>query len=56
LKKNSDWKEKVTNFIQKLKAKNVEVKFVRCDNTGEKNALEDHCMHIEMNVCFEWKF
>ena len=54
LKKKSDLKEQVTNLIQELKTKDIEVKFVRCDDAGENIALEKHCKQIGMNVCFEY--
>jgi hypothetical protein len=54
LRKKSDLKEKLVNFIQELKTKKIDVKFVRCDNAGENKALEDHCNHVSINVSFEY--
>ena len=54
MKKKSDLKEKLVNFIQELKTKKIDVKFVRCDNAGENKALEDHCNHVGINVSFKY--
>ena len=54
MKKKSDLKEKFANFIQELKTKKVNVKFVRYNKAGEIQALEDHCNHIGIHVSFEY--
>jgi hypothetical protein len=54
LKKICDLKEKVASFIQELKAKKIDVKFVRCDNAGENKALEHHSNHVGIHVSFEY--
>jgi hypothetical protein len=54
LRKKSDLKEKLVNFIQELKTKIIDVKFVRYDDAGENKALEDHCNHVGINVSFEY--
>jgi hypothetical protein len=50
LKKKSDLKDKVVNFTQEYKTKDIKVKFVSCD-AGENKALENHCKHKKWNEC-----
>jgi hypothetical protein len=54
LKKKRDLNEKVANFIQALKTKKTDVKFVRFNKAVEIRALEDHCNRIGINVSFEY--
>ena len=55
VKKKSELKDKVVPLIKELKAKNgIEVKFIRCDNAGENNSLEEECKKEGLGVTFEY--
>jgi hypothetical protein len=43
LKKKDELKDKVIELIKELKNDNIQVKFLRLDDAGEKYALEKEC-------------
>ena len=55
VKLKSELKRKVIDFIKELKSKdNKFVKYIRCDNAGENNALQAACVVEESGITFEY--
>ena len=50
----SDTCERVIRFIKNLRAQNYPVKFIRCDNAGENQILQQQCDREILNVRFEF--
>ena len=54
LKQKSDTCERVIRFIKNLRAQNYPVKYIRCDNAGENQTLQQQCDREILNVRFEF--
>ena len=55
LKEKSDLTDTMIEFILELKNKeDVEVKIIRCDNSGENNAFEKECKRRGLGITFEY--
>ena len=54
LKKKSETTAKMVALIKELKSKyGIEVKYIRCDNAGENDALKRACLEEGLGVTFE---
>jgi hypothetical protein len=55
LKQKSETKDILIALIKELKqAYNIEVKTIRCDNSGENNALQRSCKQEGLGIVFEY--
>ena len=50
----SELAEKVLKLIKDLKAKNIEVKYIWCDNAGENVAFREKCEQEGFGINFEF--
>ena len=54
MKAKSDLKAKVTTLLTDLKIAGVNVKFIRCDDSGENKALFEECHSKGYGIKFEF--
>jgi hypothetical protein len=54
LRAKSDLKAKVTTLLTDLKIAGVNVKFIRCDDSGENKALFEECRSKGFGIKFEF--
>ena len=55
VKKKNDQIEVVSKFLSNLKASNnIQVKYIRLDNSGENKALEQECLRLGLGIQFEY--
>ena len=55
LRKKSEQVEPIIDWIKALKARNkIQVKIIRCDNTGENKVLERESDNNELWIVFEY--
>jgi hypothetical protein len=54
LKAKSDLKAKVTTLLNNLKITGVNVKFIRCDDSGENKVLFEECQSKGYGIKFEF--
>jgi hypothetical protein len=54
LEKKDELKDKVVELIKELKNENIQMKFLRLDDSGENYALEKECKQQNLTVKFEY--
>jgi hypothetical protein len=54
LRAKSDLKTKVTTLLTDLKIAGVNLKFIRCDDSGENKALFEECRSKGVGIKFEF--
>ena len=54
LKNKSDLKEKMFTLLTDLKIAGIDIKYIRCDDSGENKAFYDACRAKGYNIKFEF--